>query len=180
MNLINTVTLQYPYSFTDLRKDNPNVSFPEDLTGTDLSEYNVAYIEPSDPPPYNVETHKLSSDVILENDIWVQKWTLVELTPEEVERRQPIDWDGYSLYLAAEPAKLSYDLALLSTNPTLSGKLDIAYSQIETKGYSSYLSLFSLYCSEAVVDTADRSMWADTAITYNLPQDFVDSVRGVV
>lgn len=32
---------RFPYSAEQLRKDHPNVSFPKDLTGVDLSEYGV-------------------------------------------------------------------------------------------------------------------------------------------
>jgi hypothetical protein len=45
--------VEFPYAESKLKSDNPNVSFPADLTGVDLSSWSVYEVTTSEKPEYN-------------------------------------------------------------------------------------------------------------------------------
>ena len=45
--------VEFPYAASKLKSDNPNVSFPSDLTDVDLSVWNVYEVTTSEKPEYN-------------------------------------------------------------------------------------------------------------------------------
>ena len=57
MRLIKSTTAgqitQFPYSVGTLKSDNPNTSFPADLTGVDLSAWHVYEVTTSEKPDYD-------------------------------------------------------------------------------------------------------------------------------
>lgn len=48
--IVNDAVAEYPYSIDKLRRDNPNVSFPVDLTPTVLRKFGVYTVAPTDAP----------------------------------------------------------------------------------------------------------------------------------
>lgn len=48
--LNNGVIEKYPYTIGDLRKDNPNTSFPSTIAQSTLDEYGVVSVEPTEKP----------------------------------------------------------------------------------------------------------------------------------
>lgn len=88
---------QYPYSFEDLRRDNPNVSFNRKTPDWILEEYNVylVYNEPNPDFDPNTQRIKSSNLPVLINNKWTITKTVVELTEEQLsfkmsEREQKI------------------------------------------------------------------------------------------
>ena len=78
----NTTT---PYSIQQLKTDNFNVSFPAVIPTSVLADYHVYPLETTDKPQYDSKTHKVvEGDPVNVDGQWVQVWTLVDLTPEEV------------------------------------------------------------------------------------------------
>lgn len=71
------------YTIGQLRKDNPNVSFPRDIPTTILAEYNVYPLQPAPVPNYNelTETYKEVTPIQNEGQ-WVQTF-IVEQLPEQ-------------------------------------------------------------------------------------------------
>lgn len=70
----------------ELKKANPNISFPAYLTPELLAEYGVYVVEPTEPPSYNPEIERLMEgepQLNEENNKWYQTWE-VELKPEEL------------------------------------------------------------------------------------------------
>lgn len=45
--------VEFPYAESKLKSDNPNVSFPADLTGVDLSSWSVYEVTTSEKPDYD-------------------------------------------------------------------------------------------------------------------------------
>jgi len=81
---------QYPYTVGDLRRDNPNTSFPKQVpedTMADFGMYPVGY-EPA--PDYNPDTHRIQNSNMPElvDGKWTLTKTVVELTPEQLEDRK--------------------------------------------------------------------------------------------
>jgi hypothetical protein len=168
---------KYPYTLYDLQQDYPNTSFPVDLKDFYLEDYNAAEVITAEPPTYNPETHRLflASHPDLVNGVWVLGWVTEPLpTPPPTP-----NWISFNAALTTNAAKVSYDLALVTINPTLAGKLDLAYLMITTHGLDNFSQIFPLYCQLAGVTQAHRDEWADLAVNCDLPAEFVDIIRGV-
>lgn len=107
--VINQQVEKYPYSISQLRKDNPQVSFPRNLSDSLLAQYNVFPVKPSDRPAFNPVTQRLEEGTPLrhkarnpdgtfrsddpatpENEAWewLQVWNVVPLTADEIAQQQ--------------------------------------------------------------------------------------------
>jgi hypothetical protein len=71
----------YPYSVRQLRRDNPQVSFPENPTEGLLAAYDVYPVQPTDSPAGDVVTEV---DPVLTDGQWLQAWSVRDFTPEEI------------------------------------------------------------------------------------------------
>ena len=78
------------YSISQLRKDNPNVSFPKEMTDELLADWNVFPVTLVEPPVYNNLTQKVvqGTPELAQDGLWYQTWTIVDLSPEEVDDRR--------------------------------------------------------------------------------------------
>ena len=67
---------QYPYTVGDLRRDNPQTSFPRQIPDETLAEYGVVKVTPTPQPAYDSITHRPKELAPTEQDgAWVQQWT---------------------------------------------------------------------------------------------------------
>lgn len=83
------VVEKYPYSDNDLRSDNPQVSFPRDLTDSTLATYGVYPVGQTEKPAYNSLTQNLTEGTpVHQNGQWVQVWVITEATTEEIAERE--------------------------------------------------------------------------------------------
>lgn len=78
---------RYPYSQTDLARENPDTSFPSSLMSpASLAEWNVYPVQYSPTPSFDPRTEKLVElTPINVGGSWVQQWSVVGLTPEEIQ-----------------------------------------------------------------------------------------------
>ena len=96
---------KYPYVFLDLKKDNPNVSFPVGaLKNESIREgFGDVLVTETDPPTKKGYT-PVEEAPTLSGSSWVQNWKLVpkdvgDVTPDEVEDvEQPVQ-DGFTAVL---------------------------------------------------------------------------------
>ena len=78
----------YPYSIGQLRKDNPQTSFPKNPTDTLLASYNVFPVTATERPLYDTITQNLSEgSPTLTAGVWTQAWVVTDATPDEVAQR---------------------------------------------------------------------------------------------
>ena len=85
----NNAVAQYPYSFTQLRRDNPSVSYPGDPSNAKLEEWGVFDVHPSPPPNRDPITQKAEEQTpVLIEGVWTQQWSVVDLPPDEVEANE--------------------------------------------------------------------------------------------
>ena len=81
--------VKYPYLYSDLKKDNPNTSFPKGIINdpATLAEYGVFNVTLTSPPSYEVATQKVASRPMPElvNGTWMIVWDITALTQEEQE-----------------------------------------------------------------------------------------------
>jgi hypothetical protein len=74
----------YPYSIGQLRKDNPNVSFPKNPSDQTLAEWGVYPVVSTAEPSYNAATQRLVwGTPVLTNGQWTHTWQTVALSTEE-------------------------------------------------------------------------------------------------
>ena len=62
----------YPYNVGQLRRDNPNTSFPRTIPDEVLAEYGVYPVSVSDAPSYDIKTQNLVQDAnpSLSDGVW--------------------------------------------------------------------------------------------------------------
>lgn len=77
--------VQYPYSVEQLKSDNPNTSFPIELSQDALKEWNVYPVFHSEEPNVAItETYSQGTPVFNETTKqWVQTWVVRNKTEEE-------------------------------------------------------------------------------------------------
>jgi hypothetical protein len=86
--LINNGSIEtYPYTFLQLRKDNPQVSFPSDLEELPelLEQWGVVPVVPSSRPPRQSGYRIEEDEPELIEDVWTQKWVYIPKTSTEVD-----------------------------------------------------------------------------------------------
>jgi hypothetical protein len=83
MNYIHLATAEFPVTERQIRTRNLNVSFPDPFEPT--SDY--APVEPTPLPAFDAATSKLvlSASFDAETETWVEAWSVVALTQEELE-----------------------------------------------------------------------------------------------
>jgi hypothetical protein len=100
---------QYPYSISQLLRDNPQTSFPKNPSDALLAEYNVYPVKPTERPEFDPMAQRLEEGTPVrqkarnpdgtfkpddpatpENEAWewVQTWQVTPLTEEEIAQLQ--------------------------------------------------------------------------------------------
>lgn len=84
---INNIISAYPYTQTDLIRDNPSTSFPVGgISPADLAEWNVFPVHFSDQPSIDPLAQKLIElPPIFDGSSWLQQWSVEALTQEEID-----------------------------------------------------------------------------------------------
>lgn len=74
------------YSIGQLRRDNPNISFPKIVPENVLADYDVYPVVETPQPVFDPVTQTVSqADVpVLEGGQWVRKWTVADKSAEEL------------------------------------------------------------------------------------------------
>ena len=83
----NQVIEKFPYSIGDLRKDNPQTSFPANPSPATLAEFNVFTVVSTN-PEYDQKTHvgtKTGCAYNSEAQQWETTWSIREKTAEELQ-----------------------------------------------------------------------------------------------
>lgn len=85
----NNAVVDYPYTIDDLRRDNPNVSFPETLTNNVLASYGVVAVKTTNPPAPSYMQNVQEEVPVFDSETatWTQSWSLVSASQTEIEER---------------------------------------------------------------------------------------------
>ena len=117
--VVSGVLEQFPYTYADLKADNPNTSFPKQPAGVDLDLWNVKPVTQLADPPYDPATQRLVQGTPVFNDPnWEVTQVVQALTQEEVDDKQT-------------ESDLADDLALFSSDPNVKALLGARSAQIE-------------------------------------------------
>ena len=84
----------YPYSAYQLRRDNPNTSFPKRPSDELLFEWGVHRVERTARPHVDHTKNLIEGDPVLVNDTWTQVWGVADATPEEIAQRTEQEADS--------------------------------------------------------------------------------------
>ena len=77
----------YPYNVGQLRRDNPNTSFPKRIPDDMLAEWGVYPVTVADMPSFTERTQTVSQDAAPtgSGSSWTVGWTVTDKTQEEVQ-----------------------------------------------------------------------------------------------
>jgi hypothetical protein len=111
----------YPYSVGQLRRDNPNTSFPKQVPDAILAGYGVYPVTFAAQPDIDERTQKTEQETqpTLIGDNWTIGWTTSSKTAEEI---QEYDDGVASLNRAERDAKLAETDWWASTDLTMSAE----------------------------------------------------------
>ena len=89
---VNDTKIKYPYSVDQLRKDNPNTSFPSGISIDLLSDWNVYPVKRTTVPIHDSLTESVFEVVpILIDGFWTQVWEVKSASEQEIsDRKQEI------------------------------------------------------------------------------------------
>jgi len=85
-----------PYTIGQLRRDNPNVSFPRIIPDSVLADYSVYPVSAGDVPDFNerTETVTQSDTPSVVNGQWVYTWTKSSKTDDEISQYDSVIGEG--------------------------------------------------------------------------------------
>ena len=84
----NNAVSKFPYSLEELRSDNPQTSFPLEMSAEELAEWGVYSVEEQNPPAYNEQTESIElQPPALVTGVWVREWLITQANADEIERR---------------------------------------------------------------------------------------------
>jgi len=86
--IIDNAVARYPYSFADLRRDNPNTSFPATMSDRDLEEWGVLVVHPVTPPTATIDKTLVELTPVFSAGWWRQVWTVQDASAAEIEQRR--------------------------------------------------------------------------------------------
>ena len=89
VKVIDQNTVVYPYSFNQMKKDHPNISFPNEPE-RQYPKFGVLNVIPADAPTYFREIEKLNDTVQNISGSWTQVWTSSSIDYDETEVRANI------------------------------------------------------------------------------------------
>lgn len=83
----NGVLAKYPYSVGELRRDNPNTSFPRQVPDKLLASYDVYPVTIKTAPAIDDRTQRVSQnrEPVLVDGVWTIDWTVEDKTAEEIQ-----------------------------------------------------------------------------------------------
>jgi hypothetical protein len=78
----------YPYGPSELRRDNPNTSFPSVMSNEVLAGWGIVPVVPRDPPAHDYITQNCERIApTMNGNTWVETWSVSPASPETVAQR---------------------------------------------------------------------------------------------
>lgn len=75
------------YTIGQLRRDNPQTSFPRNIPDDLLAAYDVYPLVPTERPVTDHTKNVVEDVATLGEGVWVQTWAVTDATPSEIEQR---------------------------------------------------------------------------------------------
>jgi len=86
--LVNNGTVEnYPYTIGNLRRDNPNTSFPKKPSDALLEDFGMFRVTKVARPAYDHTKNITEGTPVLTNGVWTQVWNETNASAEEIAER---------------------------------------------------------------------------------------------
>jgi hypothetical protein len=82
-----TTPQTYPYSVSQLMRDNPQTSFPKNPSDEVLAQWNVFPVKPTAYPQVDHTKNVTEGTPVQQGGEWVQVWDVTDATAEEIAQR---------------------------------------------------------------------------------------------
>lgn len=79
VKVTNGAVSKFPYTLGELRRENPNTSFPKVIPDSTLAEYGVYTVQRASASEFDNKTHCAVEGVENVDGIWTQTWTIKQL-----------------------------------------------------------------------------------------------------
>lgn len=76
---------KYPYSFNHLVNDNPDTSFPAEMSDERLAEWDVLPVVPTDYPQVDYKKNVVEGEPVLIGNVWKQVWLVSDKPQSEID-----------------------------------------------------------------------------------------------
>jgi hypothetical protein len=105
------------YSIDQLRRDNPNTSFPDTINPETLEEFDVYYFKSVPAPQIDNKTHEYTKTVNLVDGEWTEVWVITELPLDQATSNirnhrdsllEKCDWITAKSYELGEPVPIEW------------------------------------------------------------------------
>lgn len=83
----NGVVEIYPYTIGDLRKDNPNTSFPKQIPDSVLEEFGIVAIQQVQPPTVSHTQTWQETTPVLDGGVWKQAYSVSNASQADIAAR---------------------------------------------------------------------------------------------
>jgi hypothetical protein len=84
----NQTVQTFPYSIRELRRDNPNTSFPQNPSNEFLESWNVFVVQNRSAPSFDPATENCNQvNPTLDNGEWVTTWQVTSASADEIAER---------------------------------------------------------------------------------------------
>jgi hypothetical protein len=80
----NNTIEKYPYSEGQLKNDNPQVSFPHNISLEILAQFDVYEVVKTQKPSITYKQDLVEDTPVNENGVWKQVWNVVDKSIEEI------------------------------------------------------------------------------------------------
>ena len=152
------------YSIAALKLDNPNVSFPSDITNAVLAEWDVYPLKSVAQPAYNELYQRLEeADPVQIDGEWCTAWNVIDLTADEVNQKR------FNMSITPRQARLLLSrMGLLTDIQTYLENQGNEEALIEWEYATSYNRL-----SQWVLSVQTQMAWTDE----QLDQMFIDGAK---
>jgi hypothetical protein len=77
---------QYPYTLTDLRRQNKNTSWPKQISDEVAADFGVFPVTPA-PQPADRYDINIERTAVKQGDGWMEQWNEAPATPEQITER---------------------------------------------------------------------------------------------
>lgn len=84
--------ITYPYTLQELKRDNPNATFPVNPSNESLLNFGVYFVESTPKPEYNYTKNVEETNPILVDGIYYQNWVETDATQTEINERVELQW----------------------------------------------------------------------------------------
>lgn len=85
--LNNGVIEKYPYTIGELRRDNPQTSFPSSISQSLLDEYGLVHVVVVSKPQADHTKNVVEQNPVFDGSQWNQSWVVQDATAEEIQQR---------------------------------------------------------------------------------------------